>query len=82
MGNKILELLEKNGQVSMCNDIFPMILEEFSDLSDTELMQAYVEQLLCGCALAGVETVCIPVFDNSSVSGELSVVDMIYKKLR
>lgn len=83
MGNKIMELLEKKGQVSMFNDIFPLILEEFDyELPKVELAQEYVEQLLCGCMAAGFEIVCVPVFRNDLVPGELSVVDMVYKKLR
>lgn len=83
MGNKIMELLEKNGQVSMVDDIFPLVFEEFPvEVSDIELLaQEYVEQLLCGCIAAGFEMVCVPVFKNNS-PGELELVDMIYKRLR
>lgn len=83
MGNKIMELLEKNGQVSMVDDIFPLVFEEFPfEVSNIELLaQEYVEQLLCGCIAAGFEMVCVPVF-KKTCPGELGLVDMIYKWLR
>ena len=82
MGNKILEKLCETGQVSMMNDIFPMVLDEFGhDLSDVNMVQDYITQLLCACITAGVEMVCVPVFSDDAMPGELSVVDMIYRKI-
>lgn len=86
MENKILELLEKNGQVSMSNDIFPLLWNEFdhSILKKETYVQAqvFIEQLLYGCYLAGVNVICVPVFDGNANTGSMDVVDMIYKVLR
>lgn len=84
MGNKILELMNNNNQVSLVKDILPMVFDEFAQQSlcpaTLSMMQDYVTQLLYSCSISGV-VVCVPVFAMGSISGEVVVDDMIYKKI-
>lgn len=85
MGNKILELMNNNNQVSLVKDILPMVFDEFAQQSlcpaTLSMMQDYVTQLLYSCSISGVVVVCVPVFAMGSISGEVVVDDMIYKKI-
>lgn len=58
MENKILELLERKGSVSMNDDIFPLVEKEFEgQVIGTELYELahqYISQLLYGVHTAGV----------------------------
>lgn len=85
MGNKILELMNNNNQVSLVKDILPMVFDEFAQQNlcsaTLSMMQDYVTQLLYSCSISGVVVVCVPVFAMGSISGEVVVDDMIYKKI-
>lgn len=85
MGNKILELMNNNNQVSLVKDILPMVFDEFAQQSlcpaTLSMMQDYVTQLLYSCSISGVVVVCVPVFAMGSIPGEVVVDDMIYKKI-
>lgn len=85
MGNKILELMNNNNQVSLVKDILPMVFDEFAQqnlcLATLSMMQDYVTQLLYSCSISGVVVVCVPVFAMGSIPGEVVVDDMIYKKI-
>lgn len=69
----------------MVNDILPMVFDEFSQQSlcpaTLTMMQDYMTQLLYACTTSGVVVVCVPVFAKGSISGEVVVEDMIYKKI-
>lgn len=85
IGNEILELLKNRNEVSLVNDILPMVFDEFSQQSlcpaTLTMMQDYVTQLLYACATYGVVVVCVPVFTIGPIPGEVVVEDMIYKKI-
>lgn len=55
MENKLLELFEKQDTVSMNDDIFPLVEEEFEGqvigAELYELAHQYISQLLYGCIL-------------------------------
>ena len=58
MENKILELLEQKGSVSMNDDIFPLVEKEFEGqvigAELYELAHQYISQLLYGVHTAGL----------------------------
>ncbi len=85
IGNEILELLKNRDEVSLVNDILPMVFDEFSQQSlcpaTLSMMQDYVTQLLYSCSISGVVVVCVPVFTIEPIPGEVVVEDMIYKKI-
>lgn len=86
MDNELLKLFEKQDTVSMNNDIFPIIEQEFENMAVGdelyELAHQYIAQLLYGVFVAGVGVVAIPVFGCGELSGQLVVTDVIYKKLQ
>ena len=59
MENKILELLEQKGSVSMNDDIFPLVEKEFEGqvigAELYELAHQYISQLLYGDILPAVQ---------------------------
>lgn len=63
MENKILELLEQNGSVSMNDDIFPLVEKEFEGqvigAELYELAHQYISQLLYGVHTAGVAVIAV-----------------------
>lgn len=85
MENRLLELLEQNGSVSMNEDIFPMIEAEFEGqvVGDElyELAHQYVSQLLYAVYAAGVQVVAVPKFAPGTHFGEMVVADLIYEKV-
>ena len=85
MENKLLELLEQKGSVSMNEDIFPMIEAEFEGqvVGDElyELAHQYVSQLLYAVYAAGVQVVAVPKFAPGTHFGEMVVADLIYEKV-
>ena len=58
MENKILELLEQKGSISMNDDIFPLVEKEFEDqVIGTELMNLHTNtyhSCCMGCILPGL----------------------------
>ena len=85
MENKLLELLEQKGSVSMNEDIFPMIEAEFEGqvVGDElyELAHQYISQLLHGVYAAGVDVIAVPKFSSGKQFGQMVVSDVIYEKV-
>ena len=75
MENKILELLEQKGSVSMNDDIFPLVEKEF------EGAHQYISQLLYGVHTAGVAVIAVPKFAAGQQFGQMVVADVIYTKV-
>ena len=84
MENKILELLEQKGSVSMNDDIFPLVEEEFAGQvmgnEVYELAHQYINQLLWGVFAAGINFIASPVFGSGDF-GKMVVTDMVYEKV-
>ena len=84
MENKILELLEQKGSVSM-NDIFPLVEKEFEGqvigAELYELAHQYILQLLYGAHTAGVAVIAVPKFAAGQQFGQMVVADVIYTKV-
>ncbi|CAK7009000.1 MAG: hypothetical protein ENTB_01385 [Enterocloster aldenensis] len=82
MENKILQLLQEKGTVSLTSDILPLVLTEFEDMelnSNTcEMAACYVSQLLYSVYASGVNVVCLPKFSGIPHTGTLAVEDMVY----
>lgn len=88
MENKILELLEQKGSVSMNDDIFPLVEKEFegqvigAELYELyELAHQYISQLLYGVHTAGVAVIAVPKFAAGQQFGQMVVADVIYTKV-
>lgn len=86
MENKLAQLFLEQDQVSLQNDILPLVLEEFelSCLDETSCIMAseFVKQNLYAVHISGIQTVCYPVFSGEPQSGTLSVVDMVWEKVQ
>jgi hypothetical protein len=84
MENKILELLEQKGSVSMNDDIFPLVEKEFEGqvigAELYELAHQYINQLLWGVFAAGINFIASPVFGSDDF-GKMVVTDMVYEKV-
>lgn len=82
MENKILELLEQKGSVSMNDDIFPLVEKEFEGhvigAELYELAHQYISQLLYGVHTARVA---VPKFAAGQQFGQMVVADVIYTKV-
>lgn len=85
MENKILELLEQKGSVSMNDDIFPLVEKEFEgQVIGTELYELahqYISQLLYGVHTAGVAVIAVPKFAAGQQFDQMVVADVIYTKV-
>lgn len=85
MENKILELLEQKGSVSMNDDIFPLVEKEFEGqvigAELYELAHQYISQLLYGVHTAGVAVIAVPKFAAGQQFGQMVVADVIYTKV-
>lgn len=91
MENKILELLERKGSVSMNDDIFPLVEKEFegqvigTELYELyelyELAHQYISQLLYGVHTAGIAVIAVPKFAAGQQFGQMVVADVIYTKV-
>lgn len=86
MENRIEQLFLEQDQVSLQNDILPLVLEEFerSRLDETSYVMAgeFVKQNLYAIHISGIQTVCYPIFSGEPRSGTLSVVDMVWEKVQ
>lgn len=84
MENKILELLEQKGSVSMNDDIFPLVEKEFEGqvigAELYELAHQYIGQLLWGVYAAGISFIASPVFGGGDF-GKMVVTDVVYEKV-
>lgn len=84
MENKILELLERKGSVSMNDDIFPLVEKEFEGQvmgnEVYELAHQYIGQLLWGVYAAGISFIASPVFGGGDF-GKMVVTDVVYEKV-
>ena len=84
MENKILELLEQKGSVSMNDDIFPLVEKEFEGqvigVELYELAHQYIGQLLWGVYAAGISFIASPVFGSGDF-GKMVVTDVVYEKV-
>lgn len=82
MENKILELLEQKGSVSMNDDIFPLVEKEFEGqvigAELYELAHQYISQLLYGVHTA---VIAVPKFAAGQQFGQIVVADVIYTKV-
>lgn len=85
MENKILELLEHKGSVSMNDDIFPLVEKEFEDqvigVQVHKVLHQYISQLLYGVHTAGVAVIAVPKFAAGQQFGQMVVADVIYTKV-
>ena len=85
MENKLLELFEKQDTVSMNDDIFPLLEEEFEGhvigAELYELAHQYISQLLYGVHTAGVAVIAVPKFAAGQQFGQMVVADVIYTKV-
>lgn len=84
MENKLLELFEKQDTVSMNDDIFPLVEEEFAGQvmgnEVYELAHQYIGQLLWGVYVAGISFIASPVFGGGDF-GKMVVTDVVYEKV-
>lgn len=84
MENKLLELFEKQDTVSMNDDIFPLVEEEFAGQvmgnEVYELAHQYINQLLWGVFAAGINFFASPVFGSGDF-GKMVVTDVVYEKV-
>lgn len=84
MENKLLELFEKQDTVSMNDDIFPLVEEEFEGqvigAELYELAHQYIGQLLWGVYAAGISFIASPVFGGGDF-GKMVVTDVVYEKV-
>lgn len=83
MENKIMQLLMEKGEVSMNNDIFPILFEEFGNAQLNEQTYAmasdFISQQLYA---AGINVVCTPQFMGVPQTGTLFVNDIVYKVVK
>lgn len=89
MENKIMQLFMEKGEVSMNNDIFPILFEEFGNASLNEQTYAMAsdfisQQLYAVYAVyaAGINVVCTPQFMGVPQTGTLFVNDIVYKVVK
>ena len=84
MENKLLELFEKQDTVSMNDDIFPLVEEEFAGQimgnEVYELAHQYINQLLWGVFAEGISVIASPVFGSGDF-GKMVVTDVVYEKV-
>lgn len=84
MENKLLELFEKQDTVSMNDDIFPLVEQEFVGQvvgeEIYELAHQYINQLLCGVYAAGIRFIATPTFGSGDF-GKMVVTDVVYEKV-
>lgn len=84
MENKLLELFEKQDTVSMNDDIFPLVEEEFEGqvigAELYELAHQYINQLLCGVYATGIRFIATPTFGCNEF-GKMVVTDVVYEKV-
>ena len=85
MKNKLLVLLEQKGRLSMNDDIFQILEEEFNGrfIGEElyELAYQYISQLLHGVYAAGVDVIAVPKFSSGKQFGQMVVSDVIYEKV-
>lgn len=86
MENKIMQLLMENGSVSMNNDIFPILFEEFGEAPLNEQTYAmasdFIRQQLGAVHCAGIRIICVPQFSGVPQTGTLFVNDMVYEVVK
>lgn len=86
MENKIMQLLMEKGEVSMNNDIFPILFEEFGNAPLNEQTYAmasdFISQQLYAVYVAGINVVCTPQFMGVPQTGTLFVNDIVYKVVK
>lgn len=81
MENKIMELLMKNGQVSLVHDVMPLAIKEIPriDRQACDMTSDFIEQQLYAGHIAGVSVVCVPQFSLEPQTSSMHITDMIYK---
>lgn len=86
MENKIMQLLMEKGEISMNNDIFPILFGEFEDAPLNEQTYAmasdFISQQLYAVYAAGINVICTPQFMGVPQTGTLFVNDIIYKVVK
>lgn len=86
MENKIMQLLMDKGEISMNNDIFPILFEEFGNAPLNEQTYAmasdFISQQLYAVYAAGINVVCTPQFMGVPQTGTLFVNDIVYKVVK
>lgn len=86
MENKIMQLLMEKGRVSMSNDIFPILFEEFGGAPLNEqtyaLMSDFVRQQLGAVQCAEINIICVPQFSGVPQTGTLFVNDVVYEVIK
>ncbi len=86
MENKIMQLLMEKGRVSMNNDIFPMLFEEFGEAPLNEntyiMMSDFIRQQISAVQCAGINIICVPQFSGVPQTGTLFVNDVVYEVVK
>ena len=86
MENKIMKLLMEKGLVSMNNDIFPILFEEFGEAPLNEqtyvLASDFIRQQLGAVQCAGINIICVPQFSGIPHTGTLFVNDVVYEVVK
>lgn len=86
MENKIMRLLMKKGSVSMNNDIFPILFEEFGDAPLNEntyaLVSDFIRQHISAVQCAGINIICVPQFSGVPQTGTLFINDIVYEVVK
>ena len=77
--DKIRRMLEEFDDVSLSNEIVPLLLYVFRDQAvSNERLQEFVEWLFEPALKKGFKIMCLPVFDTRSPC--IGIVDMIYRR--
>lgn len=86
MENKIMQLLMEKGRVSMNNDIFPILFEEFGEAPLNEstytMMSDFIGQQISAVQCAGINIICVPQFSGVPQTGTLFVNDVVYEVVK
>lgn len=77
--DKIRRMLEEFDDVSLSNEIVPLLLYVFREqAASNELLQKFFEWLFEPVSEKGFKIICLPVFDTHSPC--IGIVDMIYRR--
>lgn len=84
MDNTFLELLEKNGKVSLMDDIIPVVMNEFWDIpasgNTNQMVMDFVRQNITAAIISmDKKVIATPVIVCDPQGNGYSVVDFIYE---
>lgn len=84
--NKIVQLLMEKDELSLNNDILPLVFEEFRNTplnrQTCVMINDFISQQLYGVCAAGIDLVCIPQFTVNLQKGIVSMDDIVYKVVK